>query len=352
MFDKPKRRNRFNFIKMFWAFDGEEGGGTPAAAPASSESSAAAPAADPAAATPAASYEAVSTAESSMSASIPSSATAPAPAAQTINWNETIPAEYRDKPYMQSILKSADPMTELIKQFDGLQTKLGQRPGGIPAHDAPQEEWDKYYEAARPKAADEYEIKPLDLGPEKKHLADFVNEHRDEQSLKELKGLMHKHGLTKRQAESLAADYDAWFANRLESQAKEHEEAGKKLNQEFDELAKKAFGTDIDNAILHGKKFIDMYMPEAMKPYKEGLPNEAAIIIAAMAKSVHDKYEKQDSFNGPTTTTAASETELRQEMRTLMALPAATNKFDPDHQHVRSQIDAITEQIVKLRKQK
>jgi hypothetical protein len=55
----------------------------------------------------------------------------------------SIPESYQDRGWAKDIKSQED----LWKLTDNAQSLIGKRPAGIPTADAPQEEWDKFYQA-------------------------------------------------------------------------------------------------------------------------------------------------------------------------------------------------------------
>ena len=67
-----------------------------------------------------------------------------------------MPEELKSHPSLQKFNSPAD----LFKSYVSLESMLGKNKVPIPDENAPQEEWDKFYEKlGRPKTPDEYEIK-------------------------------------------------------------------------------------------------------------------------------------------------------------------------------------------------
>ncbi len=323
------QRKRFN-LKWFWLFEGEDGGGVSTGSEGTSVTvDVGAPA--------------------TVSGEVPSSPVAASSVTSGVDWGSIAPADIKDKPYFQNILKSSDPTAELLKQFDGLQTKLGQRPAGVPEATASEEDWNKFYETLRPKSVDDYELKPLDLGEDKKEITEFMNANRDEAFLKNVKTIMHEEGLTKRQAERLADKYEKLSVGAYEKVLADSKAAKDASEKDFSAMGKELFGDDLDKALDYGKNFIKKALPENIQKRLGELPNEALLAMAAMGQYVNKTYEKEDTFT-PTsgTQTQATASELRSEMRTLMSNEAYRNKFHPEHTGVFSRIQEISNRIAKL----
>lgn len=262
----------------------------------------------------------------------------------SFDWNTVIPEDLREKEHFKNILGSENPGSELVKQFQNAQELIGKRPSGVPADDASEEDWNKFIESARPKELDAYDIKPVDLGEEKKEIAEMMNASRDEEFVKGVKQMFHDVGVPKRMAEQLASKWDALIAPQVEKQL----QAQKDLDAGFEKLLDENFGKDKDKAIEYGKKFLNDFTPEEMKQYTPGLPNEMLILAAAMGQAVHKKYETEDSFTPTGGHSAKTVAEINKEINDLMATPAYDSKLDSAHESTRAKVRTLIEQKAAL----
>lgn len=290
-----------------------------------------------------------STAEKSVGAEL-DTGTNPGIGKSDIDWSSYVPEDLRDKPYFQQILKSENPGKELVTQFDNAQKLIGSKPQAVPKDDAPDEDWNKFYETVRPEKADEYELKPADLGKGKEHITEFLKQQgADEAFLKETKELMHKHGLTKRQA-GFVSDLENKFLGRIAGVLEEQATAQANLDKHFDEIVTKTFAGDKDAAIKAGREFINKLATDKTKKYAAGLPNEALMLIADMGTQFTKKYESEDSVTPKgQADQGATADGLTSEMRTLMASEAYQNPMHVDNDKVLAQVKVLSGRIAKLR---
>lgn len=245
-----------------------------------------------------------------------------------------IPEEFRDKPYLtdlKDLPAGPDGYKALFKKLDGAQALIGKKTG-IPAADAPAEEWDKFHETLRPTKADEYEVKAS-----------------DEESAKAIKGIFHEAGLTKAQAAKLASKFDAW----VEEKSKPQREEAAKLDAEFDTLTKQAFGPENIKVLERSKQLLTELTPDTMKPFLNRLPNEALVVLAGVMESVRAKYIKEDGISGKggTATTGATDVvTLREEAQKLQGSDAWKNPFDKGHERTKARVAEIYATIAQLTK--
>ena len=265
-----------------------------------------------------------------------------------IDWNSVIPEDLRGKDYFQNVLKAENPGAELVKQFDNAQQLIGKKSPAIPGDDATDEDWNKFFETTRPKSPEEYKLQDLNLGEDKKEIAEFISKNRDPEFVKGINEAAYKHGLTKKQFEGFAADYEKLQAPYVEQQYK----AQRDMDTHFESIAKETFGGDKDKTLEFGRKFIKEYASEKTREYATSLPNEALIIIADMAAKVHAKYEKGDSFNAPSGggNDGKSIEGLRSEMHKLMTEEGYQNSFAPGSAEVRDRVKQISAQIAQMSK--
>lgn len=243
-----------------------------------------------------------------------------------------IPDEYKDKPY----LKDVKDLNSLLKMLDGAQSKLGQRPAGMPQDSAPQAEWDKWYASIRPEKAEMYEFK------------------RDEAVAKALgttpeietkvKGIFHKWGITKAQAVGLQQDYEALQMDL----GKEHLAKAQAEDEAFQKLGETSFGKDADSVMKQGKILLERLTPANMKPFLPKLSSEALVVLAGVLKSVKDKYIAEDIIpdgdnNGAG---ALTEAEISAKAREIMARPEYSNGTLPGHD---AAVQAVKELYAKLK---
>ena len=245
-----------------------------------------------------------------------------------------IPDEFKDRTYLADLKgKPVNPDTyrELFKKLDGAQTLIGKKTG-VPAADAPAEEWEKFHAALRPAKADDYEI-PVKEGSKP-----------DPEIQKAVKGIFHEAGLTKAQASKLMAKFETF----ADGQTKAQREAAAAADAEFDALTKKTFGPENEKVLARSKEMLNTLTPPEMAPFLNRLPNESLVLLAGIMENVRAKFMKEDSMdggggNGAPVDVAA----LRKDARDLMASKPWGDTFHPDHEATKAKVDAIYAQIAR-----
>lgn len=254
-----------------------------------------------------------------------------------VSFDQLVPEEYRDKPYLKDAIEKGD-IKEVFAKLDGAQKLIGQRPAGIPADDAPAEEWEKFYDSmGRPEDPKGYEFE----------VPEGVD--RDEEFEGEVKQIFHKHGLTPKQALGVQKEFDALLADTLEKKGA----AQKQLDKDFNKLSTEVFGDErVDAALSEAKALIGKYTPEKMKGHVENLSNENLIVLASVLDGINRDYISEDQGGGgsPSGGTPESVEGLRAEARKLMAKPEYSDSFKTGHKEVANRVTAIYKRISELEK--
>jgi len=144
--------------------------------------------------------------------------------------------------------------------------------------DAPDEEWNKYYNIARPESADKYTFSDVEGLPEGANL---------DEAKKLAQQLMFDAGLPQKQADQL---WKAYIKSETDA-AKRNEQT---LNQKFDEQLKAQFGDKATAAQGIAEDMIVKHVPENVRASLQKAANnpDALVGIIAMANSLHDEINK------------------------------------------------------------
>jgi hypothetical protein len=257
----------------------------------------------------------------------------------------TIPDAYKDKSWAKGI----DSMDKLWAMNDGAQELIGKRPAGIPAADAPQAEWDKFYEATgRPKAAAEY---VFDYGKNADGTSKVAADVKWDTGLKEL---LFKNGITAKQAVGLQKEFDALVANTL----KERNIVVEQENQDFTKITTEIFGAERDKVLANGKTLLNEHITDPrVKAMLPKLSNDGLTILASALKSFSDKFIKSPGASttapgAPGSSTAGTvgggRAEMHAEARRLMGTPEYTNSMHPDNAKVLARVSQLYQDAAKL----
>lgn len=265
-----------------------------------------------------------------------------------LDFKTLVPQEYQDKPYMQELLKHESPETELFKQFDGLQSKLGQRPEGVPKEDASDEDWTKFYRSlGMPEKADEYSYELPTFEGEDAAIGEFIKNSRSTEFEADIKGLAHEAKLTAKQWDIMSKGFDALSVKHNKDVLMKAANAEKELNQGFDNLADETFGDKADEALALGKKMLDAHTPKELQGHLSNLSNEALVVMAGVLNNIYNQYGKEDTFDFKgDATSGGGRSEISEEGRKLMAHPAYSDPFHPEHE---SYVKRVQENYARLK---
>lgn len=235
-----------------------------------------------------------------------------------------IPQEYSDRPWA----KSVDSLDSLLKQFDNAQSLIGKKTIGVPADDAPKEEWEAFYaKMGRPEKPDAYEFDPFEP-PQDLPEAEQFKRTPEEEAL--LKDIFHKAGLTKSQAKAVLKLTDEAFVGK-QKEAIEAAKAQKEAqDKEFVDLATKAFGEKKSEAIAVTEALLKKYVPQGFEDHIRGLDNNSMIALASVLYKVHQETKGEGSFDkdGTTMSPPTTPADLRNEARKIMADPGYKDPFN------------------------
>jgi len=224
------------------------------------------------------------------------------------SFQDIVPAEYADKPWV----KDVKDIVGMFKMTDGLKSEMGKRPGGIPQENASDEERAAFNKALGvPDSVDGYELSdPAEGG------GDFQNQMKD---------IMLKAGVPAGMAKQLDEGY-----NEIMKGLQPDPEA---QDAEFTKMATNMFGDRTDAVLADVKSLMADNVHESMKEEVNNLPNKYLVTLASVLDSVKQKYINEDDLPrgqgnanaGPT----ASEKQARR--MEIISLPAFKDKSNPQH---------------------
>ena len=252
----------------------------------------------------------------------------------------TVPDTYKDRPYAKGI----DSPDKLWAMLDGAEKKLGERPAGIPADTATPEEWQKFWRSmGAPEKPEEYQ---LDYG---KNADGTLKTAPDAKWESRVKTLMHKYGISMKNAPAVQKDFDAIVAETM----KERGIAEQAVNAEFDTIAKGVYGAEYDKMVQRVAPLLQEFTHASLKPGLAKLSPEGLAIVSSIVDNMRAKFIKADGAPltpaGGGGSGAGTADALRQEARTLMATPAYTNAFDPAHETTKAKINELYQRASQMK---
>lgn len=187
-----------------------------------------------------------------------------------------VPDAYKGKGWVEKV-KSVD---DLWKTVEANQKLIGARPAGIPANDAPQEEWDKFYQAARPESPDKYTLSDID-GVQPGEALTQVKASAQK--------LMFDAGLTPKQADTL---WKAYATLEMGAATEKNGQTQEELDAKYSETLKATFGDKTGDAEKQAQEAINKYVPENLRANIIKLVDnpEAMVGVIALATEMETKH--------------------------------------------------------------
>lgn len=240
----------------------------------------------------------------------------------------TVPEAYASKGWAKDI-KSPD---DLWKLTDNAQSLIGKR--AAPAPDAPAEEWTNYMkQLGMPEKPEGYTLSDIEGVPEGMDLAPFKQQAQQ---------LMHKAGLTPRQAEALWKEY---VGTELGAMSKAQEDA----NKIYSELTTKHFGDKISEVEAVAQEAIKAFVPEELRAAISKAPSDALVAMQALAinaKAEIDRVKKEYGAEGNLPSGEAAPTanieQTRKELAALRSSKDATDPTSPKYKETRAKIEEMS----------
>lgn len=224
----------------------------------------------------------------------------------------SVPEAYADRGWVEKI-KSSD---DLWKTLDNAQSLLGKRPEGIPAKDALQEEWDKFYRTiGRPDDPNGYEFDNNFEGlPEGLDLAPYEEK---------AKGFFHELGLSKEKANEAWRKYVAMEMEAVGQMTESQKAQQAELDKQFNDMTSKMYGNKFEEVSKQAQEFIGQALPDELKPVMERIGDDPQALVAMIELSnyaqkqiadVKRQYTGEDNLTSGGTGANQSADEVRARM--------------------------------------
>ena len=244
------------------------------------------------------------------------------------NFRNIIPESVRGKPYLKDVNNFGD----FVKKFDNAQGMIGKPV--IPSAEATPEEWDGFYnKLGRPTEPKGYDFGTVEGVPE-----EYV---KNVQEVGVLKDIMHKAGLSPRQAKA----FSDGFLKSIYKAETEQKTAG---DEKFNKFMDTTFGQNKAAILENGKKFLATTLPDSVKPFLNDLDDKGLAVVIATADAIVKKHVNEDGFLGKGAPASGkggdTEASITAEMRTILADPAYGDPFKDRTKHA-----ALNEQMESCR---
>jgi len=246
-----------------------------------------------------------------------------------------IPESYKDRGWTDKIKTSDD----LWKTLDNAQSLLGKRSAGIPATDAPEEDWQKFYQSSRPASADKYALPDIDGVPENFDLTAFKAPAQK---------LMFDAGLSQKQAADLWKQY-------MGAEITASAEREKALDGQYDVALDKMFGDKRAEAERIAQDAIKNILPEdmrgsiaALSQYPDAMASVIKIISEqnAQIEAVKKQYGAEGSLPGSQGGAQGTPiADIASKLSKLRMSAEHKDPFHPQHGKVKQEVSELSQQV-------
>lgn len=258
----------------------------------------------------------------------------PAPEAKPPDLVSLIPEDLRDNPALAPHFspEGAFDLPGALKSYISAQSLIGGDRIPVPKSDAPQEQWDQFFNRlGRPEAPDGYELqvpKDYPLEADEKLVADFRER-------------AHAAGLSASQTQALFE----WFLNRQSGDLQTFESNIKAMREKSTETLRREYGDAFDSKLEAGRRimqhFGDDELSELLKTPEIG--NHPALVRFAIRLSEELSEDTlAPGIRGPARFGLTPDA-ARAEIDSLMADEAYLNPNDPRHDEIVRKIGELTE---------
>lgn len=243
-------------------------------------------------------------------------------------FKDVVPEEYRGAGYLKDMLDKpwdeARPL--LFKKLAGAQELIGKKTVGLPAADAPEEEWNKILDGLKASSHEDYKI-PVKEGAKVDPL--FV---------KALQQSFLDGRVNPRQAQAFMARFSKEMETYSAGQAKAAADEKAKLDAEFDTLAKSALGESNKTIMARSRKLLEENCPPALKAHVATLGDKELVILSGVINGLAEKYMSEDELNPKGKTGGGDAGGKRVEAAKLNAEIMKMKGFEPDYDAKRAQL--------------
>lgn len=271
---------------------------------------------------------------------VPNDITPPDYTPPDINMAEAIPPEHRDKPFFKD--KS---FGDVITEHVNLQSLMGQRPAGIPAENASDEEWGKFLGAIKPKSVDEYGFPETEFSKAGKRDANYETAIRT---------MANEIAVPKRQFPKFVEMIEQHLTNADTAGTTQTEEQKATRETEFEGLMDKAYPQDKQAVIDRTKKLmvesVDPAMKEKVGEVLKEVSNETLFVLTAVLDGVYKKHIAEDGPPGSIDNPSGDAASLMAEMQKIQASPEYSDFRHPGHDAAKARVPELANQIAALRK--
>lgn len=258
----------------------------------------------------------------------------------TIDMATALPPEFREDP----AFKGKD-FVSVIKEHANLQKLLGQRPQGIPAETASDEEWGKFIDTLRPKDLKEYELPETEWSKANKRSPEYEGA---------LRTILAEMGVPKRFAGKGIAKIEAFLSESQKANEAKRVEAETARQGEFEKLLDTTYGKEKQAVLDRTKKLMTESVPAAMQEkvaaVLKDISNDQLFVLTTVLNGIHAKYIAEDNPPGGNGNAGADASSLQAEAEGIMRSDAYRDFRNPGHDAAKQKVRDLFTQVAALKK--
>lgn len=274
------------------------------------------------------------------------------------SFESVIPDSYKDKEFVQNILKSENPNKgeEFFKQWEAAQKLLGERSFKVPNEQSSPEEWKQFNALIGvPEDPSKYEFAPIAWDEPDKEAGAFIESQRDPKFLETMKAEMHRIGVPAKMAQQLVEAHDRAVLKTYRDEMQAAADTNRQLDTDFDAYMTRMHGPNKQMVFDSGRKLLHESVSPATMQFINELSEspegtKALAVLADAMYGFHKKYVGEDTINSGSRTgsygigggTVEAEIEsISQKCRELMAKDEYRNTRHPENMRLRKEVDEL-----------
>lgn len=274
-----------------------------------------------------------------------------AAAAALPNFADVIPAEYKEKQWVQEHAKNSDPFGALFKGYESAQQLIGKMANDVkvPGSDATPEALQAFHKALGvPEKPEGYEYASQDISKEPEKVQAALKEMaKDTRLLDAMRPIMHKAGVTPTQFKEIVGAFDSHTLNQVKAMVEGQEAANQKAVEEQLSKAKTLYGDKYDAIHKVAMDTAEKVLPEAVRNARD-----PEIALMEALKFIHENVFKGDSIARPGAAAPETGDSVREEIMRVRQSPAFRNWQDPGHAEAKERVKALYEREAQMKGEK
>lgn len=267
------------------------------------------------------------------------------------SFNELVPTDYREKPWVQDFAKSEDPLGALFKSYENAQTLIRSKSGEvrIPGEGSTPDEIAAFNKALGvPESPDKYEFQMPDISKEPEEIQNIVKEaQKDSALMQTMAKVAHEAGIPQKAFAKLAEAFLGWDIEQLKAGQQEQAQAVAKRNEEQMQKFNGYYGDRAGKVQQVAKEVAQKVIPKEVADL-----GDPEIALHHAMLYIHENVFKNGSVITDATSGAPglTETDVRKQLAELRATPAFQNEIDRGHEAAMQKYSELAAQLVEIRK--